>query len=336
VCGRLKYSKSKPVLGPSCVAAGTAPWAPKPVVRWSRGKTERGHQPPFGERGVHDAQIIDSESPFRRRNRITMTRSALTVTENGAVDEFGSAAVLSAALASCQHAVERWEAPTMVDRATVWVAMVLFVSTSGCLCSGLKLGCPAIAKFDAQPRTTCAGRPVTLSWDTTGATVLVPTPAAACHDADGHDAGQACVVTRDTLFQLQASRGGSTVRAEQEVEVVPRDGREFAIGERTQCAGSEVVAVATLPPQAWDATVRVDRVVADTDRRLTIVHDDRSAVLQPNADTTEVFRGTPVGGAWTLRAPIAPGETCDSPAGGARAPRPPDALGASVFVTCGK
>jgi hypothetical protein len=146
---------------------------------------------------------------------------------------------------------------------------------------------------------------------------------------------RSCVVEHDTLFRLEARRGGSLQRGEQEIEVVSREGRDVAIGAPTECAGDFVVAVPNLPPDAWDAAVRVGEVSADTTRRISIVHAGRTAVLGPHAPSTDVFRGAPIAGKWVLGSPVASAETCESSARAPTAQRPPDALGVTVHATCG-
>jgi hypothetical protein len=174
-----------------------------------------------------------------------------------------------------------------------------------------------------------------LSWQATGTARLVPSPVTACEGSVDPRGSRACVVERDTLFRLQVQRGGSAMRAEQEIEVVAREGREIAIGERTECAGDCVVAIANLPAEDWDPAVQVDTVVADPSRRISIVHAGRVAVLGPGVTTTDVFRGTPTSGKWVLASPVAAAETCAAPAHAPRVRRPPDALGITVRVRCG-
>jgi hypothetical protein len=217
---------------------------------------------------------------------------------------------------------------------TIVVGASLALGTAGCLCTSFNVGCPAITSFAASRHITCPGDAIELSWTSTGTARLLSVPTAACAGPVEHEGRRTCSLQQDTQFTLDARRGGGVLREEQVIEVIPNDGREIAIGGRTECRGDHVVAVALVSPADWGPPIRVTRVAIATARPISIRHEGRDLTLDPGVPSSDAFSGTSVAGEWILDTPILATETCEAPSRAPDKARPPDALGVTVLVRC--
>ncbi len=217
---------------------------------------------------------------------------------------------------------------------TIVVGASLALGAAGCLCTSFSVGCPAVTSFKASRHTTCPGDVVELSWTATGTAQLLSLPSAACAGPVEPEGRRACSVQHDTLFTLDARRGGGVFREEQVIEVIPNDGRKIAIGGRTECRGDHVVAVALLSSDDWGPAIRVTRVAIATARPISIRHEGRDLKLDPVVPSSDAFSGTSIAGEWILDTPILATESCEAPSRAPDKARPPDALGVTVLVQC--
>ena len=193
-------------------------------------------------------------------------------------------------------------------------------AAGACLAAALALAC-ARAELAAPPRAVCAGDPIPIRYNAGGASTLT----IAVLPGGGPDsAGRADTVR----LQLTAERFGRTVASAPTEVVVAARRLTRSVGGRTARAGRDSVSAAfTVPENEAPAVLRIAGVAAQTPRALVVDHGGRSAAV--GTAPTAAFDGLPLGGSWTLRAALAPGE-----AFGAPAHAPPALLAVTVVAAC--
>jgi|SRR5262245_40078423 len=174
------------------------------------------------------------------------------------------------------------------------------------LCSG----CASIEAFSANPRTVCAGDPVTVAWAATGEVTIGAEPPLPDTGAKPSSGSQRFVVERNTRFTVQASRVFSDARTEADV-VVASPAREF--GGVAACSPTERAIALTVPlsERQVSSTLRVSSVTNVNARAIVLAKGAVSATL-PAGGRSAAFDGEPLAGTWTLRADLAPGESCEA------------------------
>jgi hypothetical protein len=170
-------------------------------------------------------------------------------------------------------------------------------------------GCASINSFSANPRTLCAGDAVTVTWDAVGDVTIGAEPAVAEVGPKSSSGAQRFVVDRDTRFTLKARRLLSCETTEADVVVAP-PAREY--GGVAACSSAERAIALTVPlgERQVSSALKVSSVTNANARSVVI---DKGAVRAtiPPGERSGAFDREPVAGTWTLRADLAPGESCE-------------------------
>lgn len=174
----------------------------------------------------------------------------------------------------------------------------------------LCVGCASIEAFSANPRTVCAGDAVTVTWAATGDVTIGAEPPLPDTGAKRSSGSQRFVVDRDTRFTVQASRLFSDTRTEADVVVAP-PAREF--GGVAACSSTERAIALTVPlgERQVSSTLRVSSVTNVNARAIVLSKGAVRATI-PAGGHSAAFAGEPLAGTWTLRADLAPGESCEA------------------------
>jgi hypothetical protein len=187
------------------------------------------------------------------------------------------------------------------------------VTALGLVVALLLAGCASVQSFVASPRTVCAGDAVTVSWAAEGTVELQsepPLPRIGPKEAAGSETFRPAQATR---FSLRVTRLLSSETAEADVAVAPRE-REF--GGLAMCAPAAGAVSLSVPlgESQLSSAIKLASVTNMNPRQTTISKGGVAAAIAPGGTSTE-FRGQPAVGAWELRVPLAPGETCDAALG---------------------
>ena len=173
----------------------------------------------------------------------------------------------------------------------------------------LCVGCASIESFSANPRTACAGDAVTVTWAAVGDVTIGSEPAVADVGSKASAGSQQFIVDRDTRFTLKASRLFSCKRTEADVVVAP-PAREY--GGVAACSSAERAIALTVPlgERQVSSTLKVSSVTNANPRTIVLAKGSVRATI-PAGGRSAAFDREPVAGTWTLRADLAPGESCD-------------------------
>ena len=173
----------------------------------------------------------------------------------------------------------------------------------------LCVGCASIESFSANPRTACAGDAVTVTWAAVGDVTIGSEPAVADVGSKASAGSQQFIVDRDTRFTLKASRLFSCKRTEAAMVVAP-PAREY--GGVAACSSAERAIALTVPlgERQVSSTLKVSSVINANPRAIVLARGSARATI-PAGGRSAAFDREPVAGTWTLRADLAPGESCD-------------------------
>jgi hypothetical protein len=185
----------------------------------------------------------------------------------------------------------------------------LAVLTYAVLVLALCGGCASISAFSANPRTVCAGDPVTVTWAAVGDVTIAAEPPMAEIGPKESFGSQRFVVDRDTRFTLKARRLLSCESTEADVVVAP-PAREY--GGVAVCSSAERAIALTVPlgERQVSSALKVSSVTNANARPVVI---GKGAVREtiPPGGRSAAFDREPVAGTWTLRADLTPGEICE-------------------------
>jgi hypothetical protein len=203
----------------------------------------------------------------------------------------------------------------------------------GC-CASLvltSLGCASIQRFDASPARVCKGESVTLSWDATASGSISAT---APNESPGSVLAQGTSVVTPTSsgsYHLEVSTLVASDQRDVKVEVT--DGQAAPVTRAANdasasCVGKISTVTATAPAELASSKQTVAFVASSPDDKHTyhIEHDGKSAELAPGG-TLQTFKGSAVGGEWTLSLTLLEGEKCGTPTA-------PGKLGIQVVSSC--
>ena len=170
-------------------------------------------------------------------------------------------------------------------------------------------GCASIEAFSANPRTACAGDAVTVTWAAVGDVTIGSEPAVSDLGPKASAGSQQFIVERDTRFTLKASRLFSCKRTEADVVVAP-PAREY--GGVAACSSAERAIALTVPlgDRQVSSALKVSSVTNGNRRPVVLTKGGVRATI-PAGGRSAAFDREPVAGTWTLRAVLAPGESCD-------------------------
>jgi len=173
----------------------------------------------------------------------------------------------------------------------------------------LSAGCASIGAFSANPRTVCAGDPVTVTWAAVGDVTIGAEPAVPEIGPKASSGSQRFVVERDTRFTLKASRLCSCKSTEADVVVAP-PAREY--GGVAACSSAERAIALTVPlgERQVSSALKVSSVTNGNLRPIVIAKGAAHATVPPGGRSA-AFDGEPVAGTWTLRADLRPSEACE-------------------------
>ena len=132
-----------------------------------------------------------------------------------------------------------------------------------------------------------------------------------------------------TTFRLTATKRGKETFADREVTALAPTSERPLILPTTPDGATRLVARQTLPAEDWDDLARIDTVVNQSDRPLTVNHQGREVQLPTGVTPSDALRGTRVSGEWEIRAALLPGEEMGNPDS-----PPPDRLRLLVHISC--
>ena len=178
------------------------------------------------------------------------------------------------------------------------------------------VGCAHVTRFDAQPRTVCAGDSVHLNWSASGSVALQSEPPIQQTGSKPSDGSALIAVSADTRFLLVAKRLWSSDKAERDVKVMPKS-VEYGDDANCDAAGNSISAKVTLASSALSDTLKVQSITNKNHR--TVVLQKAGAcnatggcvpvTLDDGGTTTEL--AGPATGQWTITAPLRQGEQCN-------------------------
>jgi len=181
-------------------------------------------------------------------------------------------------------------------------------------------GCASIHHFDANPSRVCRGESVTLSWDATARGAISASPP---NDSPGSVLAQGTSVVTPTAsgsYHLEVSTLVTSDSRDVNVEVA--DGKSAPIAQAAtdasaSCVGKISTVTANAPQELSGATVAFVTSDKDDKHSYHVEHGGKSADLAPGG-SAQAFKGTPVGGEWTLALTLLPGEKCGAPSAPAK------------------
>jgi hypothetical protein len=187
--------------------------------------------------------------------------------------------------------------------------MRLAVLTNLASVMALCAGCASIGGFTANPRTVCAGDSVTVTWAAVGDVTIGAEPAVPEIGPKASSGSQRFVVERDTRFTLKARRLMSCDTTEADVVVAP-PAREY--GGLAACSSAERAVALTVPlgERQVSSALKVSSVTNANARPVVIGKGAVQATILPGGRSA-AFDREPVAGTWSLRADLAPGESCE-------------------------
>ncbi len=192
-------------------------------------------------------------------------------------------------------------------------------------------GCaPAIRTFAVLPHHACEGTLVTAVWDVDGNPTLTSAPPL----SPVGGSGLTYAPGTDTVFTLRVTRWPHKPKvSETEVTVLasqdPHGGVTDDLPFRMACSDGLLSSTLERPIAEWDPHLMVGRLSTDGSRDLVLRHEGHDVTLTPQTASTDVFRGTHLGGQWALSTGLLPNERCGDPQNA-----PPDLITVTVEVTC--
>ena len=202
------------------------------------------------------------------------------------------------------------------------VLIIAAATTSSCAAK--------INRFTVLPHDICKGTPVIADWDTTGGRARVSTEP----PLNPKPPRVYLPVTTTTFILTVKPLIGSQVAQPNEVTVFDgsdsqpeSDGISF---ENLRCQGGQVVGTADRPFSGWDPKLTVLSVESGDSRDVTVTHEGHHATLTAQNPVSNAFRGSKLGGAWTVSVPLLPSEKCDGTGA-----KPPAVVIVTAQVYCG-
>jgi hypothetical protein len=184
-----------------------------------------------------------------------------------------------------------------------------FVLCATLLSALLLTGCARIRDFTVAPRTACPGESVLARWDVrTGQTVLEATPPLDGLGEKPQQGQQVLSPTANTRITLKANALFTSDQREWDVVVVPAS-LATSFGENARCENDEPTVSFSLSEAQVSRQSRAIVVKNPYARPITIAKDGIAMTLAPKTETDR-FKGMPLIGDWTVRAPVGPGEKC--------------------------
>jgi hypothetical protein len=200
-----------------------------------------------------------------------------------------------------------------------------------CLAAVAATSCSAhIKEFTVLPHEICKGTIVVAAWKASGGRGKVATEPPLEQRAQ-----RTYLPAETTTFVLTVKPLiGKADQKPNEVTVFSAtssdpepDGLSF---EGLTCANGFVTGTADRPFTEWDAKLSVSSVGSGDGREVAVTHESHTATLTAQTPATAEFKGTKLGGTWTVRVPLLPSEKCDG--SGAK---PPDVVIITAQVYCG-
>jgi hypothetical protein len=182
------------------------------------------------------------------------------------------------------------------------LAVLIYAVPVLALCAG----CASISAFSANPRTVCAGDPVTVTWAAVGDVTIAAEPPMTEIGPKESSGSQRFVVDRDTRFTLKARRLLSCESTEADVVVAP-PAREY--GGVAVCSSAERAIALTVP--LGERQVSSALKVTNANARPVVIGKGAVQETIPPGGRSAAFDREPVAGTWTLRADLTPGESCE-------------------------
>jgi len=173
------------------------------------------------------------------------------------------------------------------------------------------VACAHVEAFRADPVTVCAGDAVRVVWEAEqGAVRLDSDPELPGTGASADAGSQVFTLRTDTRFTLLVDGLFRDDHAEADVVVTPEEG-EQGYGEVATCdeAARAIHTTVRLSHQV-SPLLRVEQVRNLHDRPLVVEKGGRRAELA-SLGQSDALAELPVQGAWRLRSPLAPTETCE-------------------------
>ena len=198
-----------------------------------------------------------------------------------------------------------------------------------CTCSA-----PAIYSFHASPNKICEGDSVTLDWSASKEGTISAQPAQHAPGKVPAKGSASLVPTSSARFHLEVSNSWGSAGRDDDVELL--SGRSMPIGQSVAdpsatCSGSTLSVTALLATtDTWSAHAVVGGVttLAEDKHRYHVEHAGLKLDLAPG-DLSQVFKGTPVAGAWALSLTLLDGEKCG-------AESVPHNLGIQLVAACSR
>jgi hypothetical protein len=175
---------------------------------------------------------------------------------------------------------------------------------------------PTINEFTVWPRRICPDDTVHVAFDVSGKANL-------------------SVVTRsgssaDTItYTLVAERNGKTAFARQDVIRWLSPPSKELVFMTVPLGRDSVQAIDTLSAETWQSGLAIGSMASQLGRAITVIHAGIAVVIPGDGSPSMAFDGTPIYGAWELRAPLLPGEVMGDPAH-----PPPDRLRLGTTLMC--
>ncbi|HET7060879.1 MAG TPA: hypothetical protein VFI43_01730 [Nitrosospira sp.] len=180
------------------------------------------------------------------------------------------------------------------------------------LVTPLVTGCAQIKYFSVAPTTICPGEAVQVDWKASDRVLLSTLPPLPGTGEGPPEGSLSFTPVQDTRFTLKVPALLKSAQREWDVSVIPAQSSRL-MGGVAQCSGNPASVSATFSVQQKDTSsrVRVTSIQNNYQRTLKVGKDNVEAEIAPGT-ATDQFKNVPVSGTWTIRAPVAGGETCDS------------------------
>jgi len=172
-------------------------------------------------------------------------------------------------------------------------------------------GCAQIRSFMVTPSTACPGEKVVVDWTASGEVVLNAIPPLQGEGTGPAEGSRSFAPKESTRFVLRVRGLLRNAQREWDVEIIPSQSARL-LGGVAECSGNPafVSTSFTLAPTDTSARVRAVSVENSYTRSLQVRNGEMEVEIFPNS-ATDRFKDRPITGTWTIRAPVASGETCD-------------------------
>ena len=187
-----------------------------------------------------------------------------------------------------------------------------------------------ITRFTVLPHDICTGTTVVAAWKASGGRARI-----SAHPPLDEHPRRTYLPAETTTFVLTVKPLiGRPDQKPNEVTVFSAtsdhpepDGLSF---EDLKCENGMVTGSADRPFTEWDGKLSVSSIESGDGREVAVTHEGRTATLTAQAPTTSEFKGTKLGGSWSVRVPLLPAEKCDGTGA-----KPPNLVMITVQVYCG-